>query len=165
MATDYTKFRLLPGTIETLADLAASAGNLSAAVRECIYYWHRVVAEAGRQNADELTPEEWERLGHTGDPSPMILDDDNWTADWSARLAIELVGMYEGKPVVLPEHKAGLKAATKLANKIADWGVVRGYAMMSAIRYLWTHESVGKKWWEPEVWMAADEKPNTEAAS
>jgi hypothetical protein len=160
MATDYTKFRLLPSALDTLADIAASAGNLSAAVRECIYYWHRVVGEAAQQNAEELTPEDWERLGHTGDPTTMIRDDEEYTIDWSARLAIEVADTYEGKLLLLPEHKAAAKACKALAKKICGWGVVRGYAMMSAIRYLWTHTDAGSDWYQPSVWMQAEVRPD-----
>lgn len=154
-----SQFRLGPHTLADLDALAASAGTRSDALRECIAYWHRAVAEAARLNAEELTPEEWVRLGYTGDPGSFLGDEDQSAVDWSRRLAIELVGMYEGKAYLLPEHMGGQKEAKKLAKKIGGWGIVRGYAMMAAVRYLWIHQDTGPAWWQPEVWMTADVRP------
>lgn len=156
--TPYLKFRLGPDTLADAAALAASAGNLSQAVRECIAYWHRATAEAARLNADELTREEWHLLAHTGTPALDGDEDGGRYPDWSHVLALELVGVWEGRPVLLPSHKEEKKAAEKLARKIGGWGPVRGYALMAALRWFWSHKDTADAWWHPEVWLTPEAK-------
>ncbi len=156
--TPYTKFRLGPHTLADAAALASSAGNLTQAVRECIAYWYRAVADAARQNADALTREEWHLLAHTGDPSDMTLggEDEERYPDWSRHLAVALVGVWEGRPLLLPSHKVEQKASERLAKKVGGWGPVRGYALMAALRWFWSHQETSDAWWLPEVWLTPE---------
>lgn len=149
MATPYYKYRLGPDTLADVAALAASnGGNQSAAVREAVTQFRAAVAEAAAVNAAELTEDDWTRLGHLNDPDPFGRPggDDDDTADllgrgrgidWSQYLAMELVGMWEGRPATLPLHKAEKKASEQLARRVAAWGRVRGYALMAALRWWW----------------------------
>lgn len=157
--TPYTKFRLAPHTLSDLAALAASAGNLSAAVRECVAHWYRAVSEAGRLNANDLSRDEWHLLAHTGDPSSPYDGTDERAIrypDWSRILATELAGVWEGKPLLLPSHREEKKASERLARKIGGWGPVRGYALMAAVRWFWKHPDTADAWWWPEVWLVAE---------
>lgn len=159
--TPWSKFRLSDDYLALLDELAASnGGNRSAALREAILYWHRLVAEAGRQNAEDLAADDWTRLAHLNDPDPLPPDvemgDEPIAVDWSARLAHEIVGMWEGRPVVLDLHRQERDACRELARRIAGWGPVRGYALFAALRYFWRHQDAGVgggEWWAPEVWM------------
>lgn len=152
------QMRLNADTLTDLDSLAASAGTRTQAVRECVAYWHRATADAARSNADELTRDDWHMLAHTGTPSLDVGDDEGRYPDWSHMLAIELVGMYEGRPLLLPTQKAEAKAAEKLARKIGGWGAARGYALMCALRWFWAHKDTADAWWHPEVWLTPEAK-------
>jgi hypothetical protein len=161
--TPYVKFRLGPDTLDALSALAASSGNLTQAVRESAAYWHAETVAAARLNADELTRDEWHLLAHTGTPSLDIDDEDGGRyPDWSQVLALELVGVWEGRPVLLASHAADKKASHALAKKVAKLGPVRGYAIMSALRWFWGHQDTADAWWHPEVWMTPEVRPGKE---
>lgn len=159
-------FRLSDAHLALLDDLAASRGGVrSDALRDAITYWHRAVREAGAANAADLSSEDWNRLAHLNDPGPMegLGDEDEGplAIDWSARLAHELVGMWEGRAVVLPEHAAERVACRNLAKRIARWGAVRGYALWAALSYFWKTPSAGVgggDWWHPATWMTPTAK-------
>jgi hypothetical protein len=158
MATKLTPFRLPPDTLDELAALAASnGGNLTTAVKEAAAQFRALVEEVGRANADDLTHEEWVRLGHLNDPDPMgelVEDGPTHGTDWSQRLAAELLGMWEGRDTTLPLHRAESKECAKLAKRIAGWGRLRGYALMCALRHFWREPSAGiESCAAPEVWM------------
>lgn len=167
---DPIKFRLDDTTLERVDALAASnGGNRTLAIKESVAYWHSLVEQAARENADALTVEEWALLGRTQTGS----DDDEVESllreregpgrptlpavvavDWCQRLALELAQMHEGRDVVLHEHKEERRAAKKLAKKIAGWGVVRGYALYAALRYFWRRPEAGiAACAAPEVWL------------
>lgn len=154
--TPYSKFRLSPDQNHLLDCLAASAGNRSAALREAVIGWHQAVDAAGRQNAADLTPAEWTLLGHTNDPAITAdhYSDRASMPDWSRVLAREMVDMYEGRPALTTGGKSDAKAAAKLARKIADWGPIRGYALMSALRYFWRWPEAGiTVCTSPDLWL------------
>jgi len=162
--TPYVKFRLAEHTLADLAALAAgNGGNLSAAVRDAVHYWRVEVERAGQMNAEELDKNEWALLAHTGDPSEFDVDDDPeyqiYARDWAHLLAIELVTMYEGRAMLLASHKADQTAAKKLAKKIADWSIVRGYALYLCLAHFWATPGTGDgEWWHPETWMTPTAK-------
>lgn len=157
--TPYFKFRLPPNTLADLNALAASnGGNNSLALKEAVAYWRDAVEVAAKQNADDLSRDEWTLLGHTGDPSDCDLPDEanegSLCRDWAHLIAIELSTMYDGRLLMLPSHKEEERAAKKLAKKIAGWGIIRGYALMSALRYFWRHQEAGITACAlPEIWM------------
>ncbi len=156
--TPYSKFRLGTDTLADLDALAASnGGNRSQAIREAVAYWRQAVEAAGRENADELTAEEWALLGHSqvgSDDLDEVLEDRPVAQDWSLRIAQELIGTHEGKPILLKSQQEEARAAKKLAKKIAGWGVVRGYALYAALRYFWRRPEAGiAACAAPEVWM------------
>lgn len=157
--TPWSKFRLGVGTLAALDALAASnGGNRSAALREAVGQWRAAVEAAARANAEELSREDWTRLAHLNDPDPFggLLDDDPPThgRDWSAYLAAELIGAWEGRPVVLPAHKAERRESAGLAKRVAAMGRVRGYALMAALRYFWKNPEAGiTSCSAPEVWL------------
>jgi hypothetical protein len=165
VATPLTKFRLDPVTLDAVAALAASnGGNATTAVKEAACQWHAAVAEAGRQNADELSVEDWHRLAHLNDPDPFagLVESDALSrhgTDWSNDLAMQLVGMWEGKPIVLPAHKTESRECAKLAKRVAALGRVRGYALMAALRYFWRTPDAGiEACRAPEVWLTPTAK-------
>jgi hypothetical protein len=157
--TPYIKFRLGEHTLADLDALAAPAGGVrSAALREAIHYWRRLVEEAGRRNAEEFGRDDWVRLAHLNNPDmmpPEIEDETASTRDWSQYLAADLCGMWNGKPL-LPIHRQEKKACDALARRIAGIGLVRGYAMYCALRHFWG-PALGTpgdgEWWHPETWM------------
>jgi hypothetical protein len=156
--TPYAHFRLRPHTMGDLDALAASAGNRSAALREAVEQWHAAVAEAGRRNADELTREDWDRLAHINHPDPFAgLDGEaeRVAPDWSQVIALELVGMWEGRELILPAHREEAALCKRLARRIAGWGRVRGYALFACLRRFWEGEAVAE-WWDPAAWMTPD---------
>ncbi len=165
MATTPIQFRLPPDTLADLAALAGSnGGNLTTAVKEAAAQWHAAVEEAGRLNADELSAEDWHRLAHLNDPDPLsgLMEDEDFTprsADWSKWLAAELVGMWEGKGLILPSHKTESRACKQLAKQVAEMGRVRGYALMAALRYFWKTPDAGiMACAAPEVWLTPTAK-------
>lgn len=158
-----SQFRLSDAHLALLDGLAAPRrGVRSVALRDAIAYWHRVVSEAGQQNALELAPDDWTRLAHLNDPSDVLDGLEEYegegralTVDWSRRLAHELIGMWEGKSL-LPLHREEARACRELAGRIADWGVVRGYALYACLRYFWSRPGCGVgggDWWHPETWL------------
>jgi hypothetical protein len=157
--TPYFKFRLPPGVLADLNALAASnGGNNTLALKEAVAYWRAEAERAARLNAAALTAEEWTLLGHLGDPSDYDLPDDvcpdATCRDWAMILATGLAQMYDGRPVLLPSHKAERKAAAGLARKVAGWGIARGYALMAALRYFWRHPEAGiGACASPEIWL------------
>lgn len=163
--TKPIQFRLDPHTVEALAGLAASnGGNLTAAAKEAAAQFAAAVAEAGALNAAELSADDWTRLAHTNGPDPfsgLELDDvpSPHGRDWSQYLAAELLGMYEGRPAVLPGHKIEAEAARELASRVAGLGRVRGYALMCALRYFWRTPDAGiVACAEPAVWLTPTAK-------
>ena len=160
MSVTPSQFRLGPDTLADLDALAASnGGQRTTAVKEAVAQFLRLVEHAGRQNAEELSREDWARLGHLNDPSSEVeelLDDmpTNHGIDWSQRLAAELVGMWEGRELILPAHKSEAKECGKLAKRVAALGRLRGYALMCALRYFWREQSAGiESCRAPEVWL------------
>lgn len=155
---DPIQMRFAPDTLAALDALAASSGGRTQSARECIAYWSRATAESARQNADELTRDEWHLLAHTGDPTMAVYtgDETGRYPDWSHLLALELVGVWEGKAVVLPGHAADKKASERLARKIGGWGPARGYALMATLRHFWRHQETADAWWHPEVWLTPE---------
>lgn len=152
-----TQIRFTESMLDDAAALQASAGTLTAAVREALHLTRVVVEEAGRANAEVLTPEEWVILGHLNNPDDPELGDlgiGSPVDDWSARLAAELVGAWEGRPTPTPEAKRERKRAKELAGLVATFGPVRGYALMAALRYFWRRPEAGiAACAAPEVWM------------
>lgn len=161
--TPYLKFRLQPHTVDDLSALAVGKGGvLSAAVRDAIHYWRRLVEEAGQQNAAALSKDDWIRLAHTNDPNmmPPGVEDDREpiTRDWGRYFAMELTGMWGGK-IVLPLHKAEKKASEKLAKRLAGIGLVRGYALYLCLSHFWGDTGRGDgEWWHPESWLTPTSK-------
>lgn len=170
-----SQFRLSDDTLARLDSLAASnGGTRTTAVKESIVYWHAVVMQAARANADALSREEWELLGHTqtgaeSDEIEELLRDgpgrppaeDVAVVDWSQRLAVELSQMHEGRAILLKSHRQEMIAAKKLAKRIAVWGIVRGYALYAALRYFWRPENRDTGIMAcaaPEVWMTPTAK-------
>ena len=160
---EYTHFRLGERTLAQLDTLAAGAGSRTQAVREATAYWTHLVREAASINATELSEEDWVRLAHLNQPESLpgdLRDEEDRTAtrDWSQWLAIELVGMWEGRSLALPYHQEEARACRALAKRIARWGTVRGYALFACLRWLWRHEEedTRTKWWTPEVWMESE---------
>lgn len=155
--TEATRFRLGEQHLSLLDSLAVSNGGVRApALRDAIAYWHRLISEAGAQNVAELAPDDWVRLAHLNDPDPIPAGVDNeepLAVDWSARLAHELVGMWEGRSITLPLHREEATACRELARRIAPWGSVRGYALFAALRHFWRAPEGAAQWWQPEVWM------------
>lgn len=157
--TPYSKFRLGDHTLTDLDALAASnGGNRSAAIRDAVAYWRAEVERAGRLNAEQLSDAEWELLGHTGDPGDYdLLDSANEGSpcrDWAYLIATSLVQMHEGRAVLLASHREEQRAAKKLAAKIGKWGIIRGYALMAALRYFWRDPSARIQSCSlPEIWL------------
>ena len=157
--TPYTNFRLREYTLDELRALAAPTGNLSAAVRDAIHYWRRLVEEAGRANAEEFSREDWTLLAHLNNPDPLppgVEDEmEPLTVEWGPRLAAELLGQWEGR-TVLPLHRAEVRACRALAKRVAKLDLVRGYALAAALRHLWG-PALGTpgdgEWWHPETFM------------
>lgn len=155
----YAQFRFGERTLADLDALAASAGSRTQAAREAVAYWRQLVAQAGRQNAEELSATDWERLGHLNDPSPLA-----WTwdeeerasaRDWSHWLAAGLCGAWEGRSQALPQHEREAQACRELARRISSWGPVRGYALFAALRWFWSDagRAASGQWWRPGAWM------------
>lgn len=158
--TPYFKFRLPPDVLASLNELAASnGGNNTLALKEAISLARDTVEAAGRTNADDLSAEEWALLGHLGDPTDIAMAEEVPSRDWSHTIALSLAQMHEGKPILLPSHRDELRAAQRLAKKIAAWGSIRGYALMCALRYFWRHQDAGiTACASPEIWMTPTAK-------
>jgi hypothetical protein len=161
--TPYYKFRLPADVVADMNSLAASnGGNNTTAVKESVQYWRVAVEHAAADNARELKPAEWELLAHLNDPADVAEELTGGRAVyWSARLAHELEGQWEGRATVLPEHKRERAACRKLAEKIRLWDLARGYALFAALRHFWRHPDSGVGgggWWAPEVWMTPTAK-------
>lgn len=163
-----SEYRLSEAVLIDVDALAASAGNRSQAVREAVCYWRELIEAAGRENAESLSPAEWELLGHTGDPTDMdtaghVGDDGRpQVRDWCPVIALSLDQMHAGRSVLLASHKQEVRDAKKLARKIAAWGPVRGYALMAALRYFWRRPEAGiVSCSAPEIWMTPTAKEAT----
>lgn len=160
--TPYTHFRLRPHTLADLDALAAGLGGTrSAAVRDCVHQWYAAVWDAGTANAEEFGPDDWVRLAHLNRPDVPGGDEEDAAApDWSGRLAAELVGMWEGKPL-LPMHRKEKAACEELARRVAAVGRVRGYALYLCLSHFWgpASPSAGtEEWWRPDVWLTPTAK-------
>lgn len=162
-----SQFRLGPDTLADLDALAASnGGQRTTAVKEAAAQFRALVDDAGRANADELSRDEWVMLGHLNDPDPFAgLDlgdgpEPSYARDWSAYLAQELATIHDGRPVPLLEsQKDELRAAQKLARKIRQWGRLRGFALMAALRHFWREPTAGiESCRAPEVWLTPTAK-------
>jgi hypothetical protein len=157
--TPYFKFRLPADVLADLNALAASnGGNNTTAVKESVQYWRVAVEHAAGENARALKPAEWAALAHLNDPDPWPegVGPADGPVCWSARLAHELEGQWEGRACVLPEHRKERAACRKLAEKIRLWDLARGYALFAALRHFWRHPDSGVgggEWWHPEVFM------------
>jgi hypothetical protein len=167
--TEYTRLRLGQGSLAQAAALAASAGNITQAVREALAYWHAAVAQAGRRNAEEFSPEDWTRLAalnNPDDPLPSEVRDEEARSaawDWGQRLARDLLDQYAHRAVVLPAHVADRDACRALAARVAKLDLAQGYAMFAALRHFWRPENItsgvgGGEWWAPEVWLVPTAK-------
>lgn len=157
MTNPISNFQLSESYLSLLDDLSAGLrGHRYDGLRDAIAYWHAVVAEAGRSNADDLAADDWGRLAQLNDPSTITLMDDGIVVrDWAQHLAIELVTQWEGR-AILPIHHADRKTCHDLAQRIRNWGTVRGYALYLCLRYFWCHPDAGVnggEWWHPEVWL------------
>lgn len=153
-----SQFRLGPITLAELDAIAASnGGQRTTALREAVAQFRVLVEEAGRANAEELSPEDWERLGHLNDPDPEGLypdDDPGHGRDWSKFLAVQLAGMWEGRDTSLPMHAEEARACHELAGRVFVIGRLRGYALMAALRYFWRSPEAGiGACLSPEVWL------------
>lgn len=165
--TPVSKFRLSPVALDDLDALAAGRGGVrSAALRDAIRYWRRLVEDAGRENAREFSKDDWSLLANLNDPNIMphgVEDDREPVAkDWGRHLAAELAGMWEGR-IVLPLHRAEVKATEKLAKRVAGIGFARGYALYLCLSHFWgaaLGAPGGGEWWHPESWMAPAAKQN-----
>lgn len=162
--TPYAKFRLADHTLADLDSLAAGlSGVRSAAVRDAIHYWRRAVEDAGRTNAREFSRDDWTRLAHTNNPADYAMlagDDESITVDWGKRLAAELVGMWEGKPL-LATHAKEKKACEELARRVAKLDLARGYALYLCLAHFWgpAVDTAGDgEWWHPETWLTPTAK-------
>jgi hypothetical protein len=161
--TPYLKFRLGPHTVADLSALAAGKGGvLSAAVRDAIHYWRQAVEDAGRANAAEFAPDDWTRLAHLNDPNPLPpgVEDEREpvTVAWGPRLAQELAGVWEGKPL-LPIHRDEKKECERLAKRVAKLDLVRGYALYLALSHFWLTPGRGDgEWWHPETFLTPTAK-------
>lgn len=157
-----SQFRLSDPILHLVDSLAASSGTRSDAIRECVVYWHAATNAAGIENSEALSEEDWECLAHLNDPDPLagiVEQRDTYSLDWSMRLAQELVGQWDGRSVVLPEHRAMRDRCRKLAARISMWGPIRGYALMAALRYFWRHADAGiVAAQSPEIWMTPTAK-------
>ena len=160
-----SQFRLSDWTLGCLDALAASAGTRSAALRECVHHWHAEVGAAARLNADGFAPADWRRLGEAGDPADNAPPGEEWYPHWPTLLARGVVDVYEGRPVTLPLHREGRAAAAELAGRVAGLSAARGYAMMAALRYLWSHPDTAEAWYEPEVFLVAETRAEAEPAA
>jgi len=155
-------FRLSDAVAEAIDDLTASAGDKSKAVSEALLYWRTAMEQAGRRNADEFSPEDWELLGHLGNPedNTIGLDDEDRMPHWPTILAVSLSQIHDGRAVMLASHKEEQAAARKLAKRVGTLDVARGYALYSALRYFWGHSDAGlEAAINPEVWLSAEGKP------
>lgn len=156
--TPYSKFRLSEATLADLDALAASnGGNRSQAIRESVAYWRKLVEDAARENADDLTAEEWALLAHAQigqDDLDEVLEDRDAAQNWPQRIAMELAGAWEGREAILRSHVDERRESKRLARKIARWPLVRGYAIFAALRYFWRRPEAGiAACAAPEVWM------------
>lgn len=164
-----SQFRLGPDTLADLDALAASnGGQRTTAVKEAVAQFRALVEAAGRQNADELSREDWTRLAHLNDPDPfggLDVEVDPMPRhgiDWSQYLAVELCGQWEGRELLLPLHKSEAKECRALAKRVAAFGRLRGYALMAALRYFWHTPDAGiGACAAPEVWMTPAAKEKT----
>jgi hypothetical protein len=160
--TPYFKFRLPPDVLADLNALAASnGGNNTLALKEAVTLMRVATEAAGRENAEELTAEQWTLLGHTGDPTDIDMGDEEGAParDWSQVIALSLSQMHEGRAIMLDSHKMERHRAGKLAIKIQGWGPIRGYALMCALRYFWRHQEAGiAACASPEIWMTPTAK-------
>lgn len=166
--TPYTNFRLRAHTLADLDALAASlGGNRSAAARDAIHYWRAAVEQAGRENAEEFGEQDWGLLAHLNNPDALPrevedeLDGDGPTViDWGRRLAMELVGQWEGRPV-LPLYRTEKAAGEDLAKRVAAVGLVRGYALYLCLSHFWGPALATRgdgEWWHPETWLTPTAK-------
>ncbi|MBX9679659.1 MAG: hypothetical protein K2X38_12925 [Gemmataceae bacterium] len=163
MPRNPVSFRLSDAVVEAIDDLAASPGDKTRAVSEALLYWRTALEQAGRRNADEFSPEDWELLGHLGDPEDNLigLDDDEEARapHWPTILAVSLSQIHNGRAVILDSHKVEQAAARKLAKKIGALDVSRGYALYSALRYFWRSPDAGiEEAKNPELWLSAEAK-------
>lgn len=165
MSVAPSKFRLGEHTLADLDALAAGIGGVrTAALRDAIHYWRQAVERAGQANAEELSRDDWTRLAHLNRPDDPEIDEllgrERYAPDWSVRLAQELVGMWEGKPL-LPVHAAEKKACESLARRVAKLGPVRGYALYLCLSHFWG-PALGApgdgEWWRPEGWLTPTAK-------
>ena len=158
-----SQFRLGPDTLADIDALAASnGGQRTTAVKEAAAQFRAAVDAAAAANADEFDREDWERLAGLNDLDPLDGLGDEHTdhgRDWSQWLAAEIIGMWEGRELILPAHKIESKACRKLAARVSKIGRVRGYALMAALRYFWRHPDAGiAACTAAEVWMTPTAK-------
>lgn len=159
-----SQFRLSPyilGELDALAaNNSAERGERTTALREIIVLARVLVEAAGRENADALDTAEWTLLGHTGDPADNeVFGEDPTPRDWSHTIALSLAQLHEGRPLLLASQREEQKAAQRLAKKISKWGVLRGYALMCALRYFWRHQEAGiMSCAAPEIWLTPTAK-------
>lgn len=160
MASRSITFRLPEDTLGQLAGLAASNGGvLTAALKEAAAQFRLLVEEAGKLNAEAFQPDDWVRLGHLNDPDPFggvdVMPAGRHGVDWSAALAAELIGMWEGRDTSLPTYRQEASACRELARRVAALGRLRGYALMASLRYFWRSPEAGiDSCRSPEVWLS-----------
>ncbi len=156
-------FRLPDATFGSLDRLSVPhEGNRTAALRDAVSGWEMVLREAAEKNAAELSEDEWRRLAHLNDPGPSESDlGPGFVLDWSRRLALELAGQWDGKVFIEVLHGADRSADLALAEKISDWGAVRGYALWAALRVFWLRwdQPQPKQWWMQNMECIAKPAP------
>lgn len=162
-STDRVDLRLPLAVVADLDALAASCGpgvtgpngggGRKQAACEAIAQFRRAVHAAGERNAEELSADDWTALGHLQDVSEGAeLFGAEYGIDWAGRIAQELADQFEGRAVISGDPRP--KHAVRLAKKIAGWSTVRGYALMSALRYFWRHAEAGIiAAQSPDIWL------------
>ncbi len=146
-----SQFRLGELTLTQLDSLARSAGTRTQALREAVAYWHWAVWIGGEQNAAEFSAEEWEILGGVKPPTKPE-EAAGRVMGWGSLLAAELLEWWKGREI-LSHRREEYELTMKLARKVDRLNFVRGYALYSALRWLWGREGTPPEWYRPANWL------------
>lgn len=148
--------RLHPDTLSRVDDLATSTatpdrpGNRSAAVRECVHYWHRSVVDACVTLAERISPDDWLRLAMVGLPAVEPGD----YPHWGVELAEDLRDAAHRHP---ERERAELR---RLAGVLGRLSLAEGWGVAAALRWHAAHPDE-PRWWRPECWLGADREDAT----